>query len=312
MSVLVCGEMLYDVFVAGPTEHGFALDARIGGSALNVAVGLARLGRPVRQLTGVSTDMFGQRLAAFLASEGVGTELLKRTPAPTTLAAVTPGTGRLASLRILWRGRRRPPGGAHRPARPRRDRHAGVRLLLADHTADQRPFLELARRAKARSPAPLVVLDPNVRRSVEPDPAVWRQRIGDFAPHADLIKTSREDIEEIYDRHADAIVSEWLQAGIAAVIVTDGPRGASLNTTARRVTVAAGRVPVVDTVGAGDSFLAATLTALSDAEITTAPGIAGLDEAQCRAVLDFAVRAAAITCSRRGADLPRRAELAAI
>ncbi|UOM35905.1 carbohydrate kinase [Acuticoccus sp. I52.16.1] len=310
MSVLVCGEMLYDVFVEGPTEKGFALDARIGGSALNVAVGLARLGRPVSQLTGVSHDMFGQRLAAFLAGEGVDTSHLVRTPAPTTLATVTPGPDGSPAYAFYGEGAAdRQVEVAHLP-----DPSGFDALVFGCFSLITRPtscsFLELARRAKAARPAPLVVLDPNVRRTVEPDAAVWRRRIADFAAHADLVKTSREDLDETYAEAAETVVARWLAEGITAVIVTDGPRGATLHTRARTVTVPAAPVAVVDTVGAGDSFLAAVLAALSDAGVTTAPQIAALDEAACRAVLQFAVRAAGVTCTRRGADLPRRADLA--
>ncbi|WP_226574742.1 carbohydrate kinase family protein [Acuticoccus sediminis] len=313
MSVLVCGEMLYDVFVEGPRENGFALDARIGGSALNVATGLARLGRPVSQLTGVSTDLFGQRLASHLESENVGTAFLKRTAAPTTFAVVAPGPDGSPTY-TFYGGEEAADRQVETTDLPPLD---GIdTLVFGCFSLVTRPtsesFLALARRAKGRDPAPLVVLDPNVRRSFEPSAAVWRQRIAHFAAFADIVKTSREDLSETYETPPETVVSGWLEQGIAAVIVTDGPRGAVMHTAGRSVAVAAPRVEVVDTVGAGDSFLAALLTALADRGMTTAAGVAALDEAQCRAVLAFAVQAAGVTCTRRGADLPRRTDLPAL
>lgn len=311
MSVLVCGEMLYDVFVEAPTETGFRLDARIGGSALNVATGLARLGVPVAQLTGVSRDVFGARLAAHIEAEGIGSAHLKRTDAPTTLAIVSPGPDGSASY--VFHGE----GAADRAVEPADLPPLdgigalvfGCFSLLTRPTGDS--FLALARRAAARDPAPLVVLDPNVRLAVEPSAAIWRERIAAFAASAHLIKTSREDLVAIYGDDPHGAVERWLAEGAAAVVVTDGGAGATLATRRGRVAVPAPPVRVLDTVGAGDSFLAALIAALADRDALHPDGLAGLDEAAAREVLTFAVRAAAITCTRRGADLPRRADLAA-
>ncbi|WP_075220218.1 carbohydrate kinase family protein [Acuticoccus yangtzensis] len=318
MSVLVCGEMLYDVFADRrtgvsedrPAGGGFSLDARIGGSALNVAAGLARLGVPVAQLTGVSTDVFGAQLTAFLEAEGVETRYLKRTAAPTTLAMVMPGPDGSAAYTFYGEGAAdRQVELADLPSLGGVDALVfGCFSLLTRPTGDS--FLELARRAKAASPAPVVVLDPNVRLAVEPDPAVWRRRIGEFAAFADLVKLSREDLETVYADAPEAQPAAWLRDGATAVIVTDGPRGARWWSAAGTVDVSAPKVSVVDTVGAGDSFLAALMAGLAERGMLTAAGLSSLAAAEARDVLAFAVKAAALTCTRRGADLPRRADLA--
>src|SRR4051812_361285 len=85
---LVCGEALMDVFPAGETPAGITLDARVGGSPFNVAVGLARLGQPVGFIGGISTDTFGQRLLRALQDEGVDLTTVQRHSAPTTLSVV--------------------------------------------------------------------------------------------------------------------------------------------------------------------------------------------------------------------------------
>ena len=86
--IVVCGEALMDVFATGDTPGGVALDARIGGSPFNVAIGLARLGQPVAFFGALSTDVFGDRLLRAFAAEGVDTSLVARVEAPTTLGLV--------------------------------------------------------------------------------------------------------------------------------------------------------------------------------------------------------------------------------
>ena len=90
---VVCGEALMDVYTGDTTPTGLALDARIGGSPLNVAQGLARLARPVAFLAGLSTDAFGERLLASLRAEGVDTSLVLRSDAPSTLSVVSVDAG---------------------------------------------------------------------------------------------------------------------------------------------------------------------------------------------------------------------------
>jgi len=85
---VVCGEALMDVFGSGDSAHGLLLDARIGGSPLNVAIGLARLAQPVAFFGAVSTGFLGQRLMRALRDEGVAVAAVTQLDAPTTLALV--------------------------------------------------------------------------------------------------------------------------------------------------------------------------------------------------------------------------------
>src|SRR5262249_42049925 len=90
MMILSCGDALYDVFMGagGGDTSRIALDGRVGGSPLNVAMALSRLEQSAGFFAKVSTDPFGQNLVAHLASERVATDLCVRTTAPTTLAVV--------------------------------------------------------------------------------------------------------------------------------------------------------------------------------------------------------------------------------
>ena len=308
---LVCGEALYDLFVEGETAAGFRIDARIGGSPFNVAVGLARLGRPAALFAGVSTDPFGDRLAAELAAEGVEARFLVRLPNPTTLAVVAlAGNG---EPRYAFHGHRaadRSLTRAHLPNLPDAVSclHFGSFSLVVEPTADA--LLTLAKRERGRR---FISLDPNVRTNVEPDPARWRREVERFARTADLVKLSEEDLGHLDpEADPDTLARAWLDGGARLVVLTKGARGAALWTGARRIDHPGFGVEVVDTVGAGDAFQAALLTALDEGGALTGPSERArpeMSERDARRLLEFACGAAARSCTRRGADFPRRAEL---
>ncbi|MGF1551901.1 MAG: carbohydrate kinase [Paracoccaceae bacterium] len=306
---VVCGEALWDLFGRDDGAGGLAFEARIGGSPFNVAVGLARLGRPAALFGGLSTDRLGERLAGALAAEGVSTALLKRTARPTTLSMVE--TDAAGSPVYAFYGE----GAADRavdvgdlPAFGAEvwGVHAGSYCLVAEPVGSA--LLALFEREAGRR---LLSLDPNARLAVEPDGARWRARIDRFAAHADLVKASAEDFELLYPgEDRDAVVAHWLDLGARLVVVTLGPDGAEAHSAAHgRVAVAGRAIRVVDTVGAGDTFQAALIAGLAERGATTRAALDRLDRDALTTLLDFAVEAAAITCTRRGADLPRRGEL---
>ncbi len=311
MTFLVCGEALYDVFLGEPTPRGFALDARIGGSAFNAAVGLARMGLPAGLLTGVGTDALGTRLAAELAAEGADTGFLCPKPLRTTLALVSLGPDGGAAYAFYGEGAAdRAVTEADLPGvAGLRAAMFGCLSLLSEPTGSS--FLTLARRAaEAGRGRPLVTLDPNLRPSVEPDMVRWRARIDAFAAHADLVKLSAEDLATLYPAAEPAeVAARWRAMGASLVVLTRGGEGATAWGAFGTVSAPAPEVRVVDTVGAGDGFLAALLAALDARGAATPEGLAALDAEAAARVLGFAARAAAIACGRRGADLARRAEL---
>jgi fructokinase len=107
------------------------------------------------------------------------------------------------------------------------------------------------------------------------------------------------------------LAAHWLESGVKLVVVTRGAQGAWAWTATAHVAAPPVRVAVVDTVGAGDTFQAALLATLAERGLLTRDALDGLSADTLQQVLGFAAQAAAITCSRRGADLPRRAELPA-
>ncbi|WP_076997736.1 carbohydrate kinase [Variovorax sp. KK3] len=305
---VVCGEALMDVYMGEPTATGLALDARIGGSPLNVAQGLARLERPVAFLTGLSTDASGERLLASLRAEGVDTSLVLRNDAPSTLSVISLDAAGVP--RYAFHGQ----DAADRqitlgtlPALPPSTRV----LQLGSYALAVEPVGSALRALAARESAQrLIAYDLNVRLNVEPDLALWREVVDFMAPIAHLMKTSDEDLALLYPEQApEQVAARWLGLGASLVVVTRGREGATAWTRALRADALSPPVDVIDTVGAGDTFQAALLTWLDENAALTPEALAALDTTTLGNALAFAARAAALTCSRRGADLPRRAEL---
>jgi fructokinase len=164
----------------------------------------------------------------------------------------------------------------------------------------------------ARSTA-TVTYDPNVRPTLMGTPDDVRDRIEDLVATSDVVKVSDEDLLWLYPgADLDEVASRWQAAGPALVVVTLGGDGAFARTRTGRVDVAAPRVTVADTVGAGDSFMGALVHGLWDADLLGAgrrPALAAVTADTLTTVLDRCVRVAAITVSRAGANPPRLAEL---
>jgi fructokinase len=305
---LVCGEALMDVFALADTSTGTSLDARIGGSPFNVAVALARLAQPVGFFGAVSTGFLGERLMRALASEGVATEAVVRTDAPTTLSLVGLDAQGVPSYAFYGTG------GADRQIEPSHLQRipAGLRALhVGSYAAVVEPIASTLRAMVEREhPRALIAYDPNIRLNVEPDLARWHQQLDWMLPRCHLLKISDEDLGLLYPgQRPEAFAAQALARGASAVIVTRGAHGALVWTLRSQAGIGGVPVAVVDTVGAGDTFQAALLTWLAEHDALSCAAVAALTNEQWQAALGFAARAAAITCSRRGADMPRRNEL---
>ncbi len=308
--LVVCGEALMDVFVAGETPAGMALDARVGGSPFNVALGLARLKQPVAFFGALSSGPLGERLRRALVAEGVSTACVASTDAPTTLGLVGLDAAGVPAYSFYGEG------GADRQLLPEalaRIPAAACAFNFGSYATVVEPIAStlraLVEREKGRS---LIAYDPNIRLNVEPDIDRWRAQMQWMLPRTHVLKVSDEDLSLLLPgADIEGLAASWLAAGVRLVAVTRGARGALAWCRAGRVETAPVPVTVADTVGAGDTFQAALLTWLAEHEMLDATALAALSVAKLDAALRFAVLAASITCSRRGADLPRRAELPA-
>ena len=305
---IVCGEALFDVFSTGSTPTGLGFDGRIGGSPFNVALGLARLGQPVGFFGGIGTGFAGERLMQALADEGIASSAVARVDAPTTLSLIGLDAKGVPSYAFYGHGgadRQVQPADLARVPTSAKVFHFGsYAMVVAPVAATQRALVE---REHQRS---LIAYDPNIRTNVEPDLGVWRDTLQWMQPRTHLLKVSDEDLALLYPgRDMAQFAADALAAGTPLVVVTRGAEGAVGFSAKHTVVMPPVPVAVVDTVGAGDTFQAALLTWLAETGRATPAGVAALDAESLRQALGFAARAAAITCGRRGADLPRRGEV---
>jgi fructokinase len=284
------------------------LDARVGGSPFNVAVGLARLAQPVAFFAALSRDFLGERLMRALHEEGVDTQAMARVDAPTTLGLVGMDAQGVPSYAFYGNGAA--------------DRQLGVDAIdklpvkkFAIHLGSYATVVEpiastlraLVEREHTRT---LISYDPNIRLNVESDLARWRAMLQWMTPRTHLLKISEEDLSLLWPGMAMQQFAEGaLQQGAKLVVVTRGSGGAKAWTATAAVTAPAVVVKVIDTVGAGDTFQAALLTWLAEHDQLAIDALGALPAPALQQALQFAIAAAAITCSRRGADLPRRSEL---
>ena len=323
--LMVCGEALLDVFAAGETGTGLALDARVGGSPFNLAVGLARLGQPAGFFSAISTGFAGERLMRALVAEGVDTGAVARNDAPTTLSLVGLDAQGVPSYAFYGDGCADRLLHAADLARVPDDITAlnigsyatvvepiasTLRALVARVRREGHEPRQGQGQEHARGHAALIAFDPNIRLNVEPDLQRWRDQLAWMLPRTDLLKISDEDLGLLQPGVAlEAFAAHALAHGVAAVVVTRGALGALGWTAQASAATAPVSVEVIDTVGAGDTFQAALLTWLAEHGALTASALAALTSTELHDALSFAARAAAITCSRRGADMPRRNEL---
>ena len=158
----------------------------------------------------------------------------------------------------------------------------------------------------------IISYDPNVRPQLQPDPADAREQVEAALRHAHVVKASTEDLEWLYGRQSVAAVAKrWLGAGPELVVVTRGGDGAvAFVAGAAPMTRPVHPAPAVDTVGAGDAFTSGLLDALARRDISAPARLIELQRPETlAAVMDDAALVAGLTCTRPGADPPRRAEV---
>jgi len=303
----VIGEALVDV-----VRRSSGTESHVGGSPLNVAVGLARLDHPVQFIGRYGRDEYGTAVAAHLKSSSV---LLPLGPdeLPTSVAtALIDGAGAASyTFDLTWQ---LPDLAERLPFMLQASTllHTGsIATMLAPGAADVLAAVEQAH------PSTTISFDPNCRPSIITDADYARHQAEKFVALADVVKASDEDLEWLYPG-VDPLESarRWLalggSQGPALVVVTRGAAGPWAVNTAGQAQVPAPQVKVADTVGAGDSFMAALLSGIVDLGLDGAQNrkeLRSLSAGSLRELLVHAAAAAAVTVSRAGANPPNRAEL---
>ncbi|WP_164204909.1 carbohydrate kinase family protein [[Micrococcus luteus] ATCC 49442] len=303
--ITVIGESLVDI-ISGPHREA-PTEAHPGGSPLNVAVGAARLGLATTLVTHYAGDSHGDMIEKHLSVNGVTAIRGGSAPTSTATATLGPDGGATYAFTISW-----DINGAALPALEavQGSRHVHTGSIAAVVAPGDQATLALL--AAAREHAS-ISYDPNCRPGISPDVDAARAQVERFVTASDIVKASDEDLAWLYpDRTPEQSLSAWLELGPAIVALTRGAAGPVILARRGRVELAAEPIKVADTVGAGDSFMAALISGLDQLSALGAGGrrrLQALTVEELQALAAYANRAAAITCSRPGANPPGTAEL---
>jgi len=306
--ILSCGDALIDFMPVKSEDGRDAYVPGVGGSCLNVAVAIARLGAPAGLVGGISTDLFGRMIADHARHSTVDLRYVVRSAAATTLAFVRfvegephyvfYDEGTAAQRWVYQRG-----SIAFNSIDAL---HLGSTTLINDLASAQ----VLAAVDDARG-ATTISFDPNCRPQLIHDKVSYVRRIDAFARRADIVRMSEVDFAFLYgaqehERKAMALIAD----GATLVVITRGEQSVlAWHRATGLVEVTAPRVDIVDTIGAGDTFQGALLVALREIRRIGVEALTAITVDELRRALTFAVTCSAISCSRIGADPPRRAEL---
>ncbi|WP_216378539.1 carbohydrate kinase family protein [Arcanobacterium phocae] len=310
MSILIVGEAVIDII----KRTDGTIEEHPGGSPANVAIGVSRLGIPAHLLTMVGDDAHGKIVEQWLADDDVVTTTVETERTATALATLDETGASTYTFDMTWD-------------------LDGFEPDLQDvdhvHTGSIAAFIEPGAQDVARIVAQArdhatISYDPNIRPALIDDMAKVREHVLSLVAQADVVKCSDEDLAYLFERDAlsqdDAIdvARTWIARGRESghgpllVAVTAGKDGViAVNAAGEYVHVAADpQVKVVDTVGAGDSFMGALVYQLANRGLTgKREEIAKIDRDTMRDIAVFAARVADITVSRAGANPPRLEEL---
>ena len=305
--ILCCGEALIDMLPRTTTLGEPAFAPHAGGAVFNTAIALGRLGAPTGFFSGLSTDLMGEILTTTLTASKVDTSLAARSNRPTTLAFVKLVNGQATYAFYDENTAGRLLSAADLPILPAsiNTLFFGGISLVNDPAAAAYESLQ-ARESGTR----VTMIDPNIRPGFITDQAPYRARITRMMARADIVKLSDEDLHWLMGAgDLTRLARQIIATGPSLVFLTEGANGARAVTATQDRFVAAQKVTVADTVGAGDTFNAGVLAALHRAKALHKPALATLPDATLDAALTLGTRAAAVTVSRAGANPPWADEL---
>ena len=300
--ICVTGEALVD-FV--PDEHGTRRWTP-GGSGLNTALALARLGIATHFVGSLAQDDNGQRLVRFMQDEGIDLSAASTSPKPCPHVLVSKDADGTPHYKLHLAGSALedaptqwtiPPSTQHFHA-------TSFAATLGPSGEATLSALHVLRGQMSTS------FDPNIRAQVFPDRAAMLSLISERIRHADIVKVSSEDLDVLAPGILhDHVIAEWRALNVPLLIITRGAQGAVALFGSSQIQIAAPKVPVCDSIGAGDTFMGAFLTAMSDdAGLKATPHF---EPHLIARWLSFANRAAALCCTRPGADPPTRQSIKA-
>ena len=305
--IICAGESLIDM-VSFVTEKGeVQYSPHVGGSILNSAVALGRLGADTYFCGAISNDAFGRLIEDCYRDSRVQEDFIIKTNRPTTLAYSDISDDGIAQYRFV-------------------DEHSAGRLIDKNSL---KPFVNKIKNAKAlliggislqAEPSGtswqwlveqvaghcVIYFDANIRPNFIEDKAKYLKRFAQLTRKVDIIKISEEDYSYLYGKQDFAkLSSEWLEKGIKMIVLTLGEKGVKvIYGGGKEISVGIEPVKVIDTIGAGDSFNAGLLFHLDKQKILDQEKLASIDTTALKKTLTFANQVARFTVTQKGANPP--------
>lgn len=300
----VCGEVLVDLIPDSSKPGSVERVGVIGGGPENTAKALARLGHDVEFIDGISTDKWGVAAKKELDADGVGTRFCKFSDKPTCQALVSLDEKGSASYEFVIDGTATfdfsadwlPDAYKHKPSLL----HIGTLATAIEPAATV--LFDWALGVSEHAP---IVFDPNIRPAVIPDRDKYRKQVEKWIGISSVVKVSEDDIAWLYpSADVKEIAKNWIEQGVSLVVITRGSNGLMAITCCDYASVPGLEVSVVDTIGAGDTVGAIVAEAIEKEGLENLKSSGALIN-----LLEKANHAAAITCSRKGAQPPTSREL---
>jgi fructokinase len=302
--ITIGGENLID-YVQTEVKDGLPVYTAIpGGSCYNVAIAAARQGQTVSYVTPISTDSLGNVLAQRLIDDGIQLAT-PRTDAPTSLAVVSVNNGQPSYqfYRSDTADRQITPDTLDAAISDQtRVFHIGSLALIEGADADlwAQHFATLAANDVITS------LDPNARPVVVKDKDQYVARLLRVMKHARVLKLSDEDLEYLAPDQPlmEAFEQICSETQAAIIILTKGADGAVVRCGSAQFDVAAAQAdPLVDTVGAGDTFMGTLLVEISKTGLS-ASKLGSIAKDELARIVTRAAKAAALNCQSAGCNPP--------
>jgi fructokinase len=308
--IISCGEALVDCFKSSK-NNGF--DTIIGGSPLNVAIALRKAGSQSALLGNISNDQFGVMLVEHLQSNDVSCQFISRTNHLSGLMFVEYKADKSANYNFYGHNSAEINYSINHlnfnDLKGANCLHFGSFTLISGQTATS--FATIIKRQVKQQ---IISIDINVRTAVEPNLELWREKLHTLESQAHILKASSEDLALLYNIdqfcRGDAlkIMQHWMHSGVVIALITDANNGAYALFEDQLLHIPAIEVTVVDTVGAGDCFMAFFLHTLEEAGLLQIDKLQKVSKDQLKSALYAGIKAAAYTVSHKGAVFPNNTD----
>lgn len=309
--IISCGEALIDFFKLDDTGDFKPL---LGGSLMNVAVAMAKAGNNSALMTNLSTDQFGDRFFNYLIENNVSTKYIVRSAHQTGLMVVAYNADKSASYNYYGHNSAELSYQYNAQTLGLTDDvnclHFGSFCLVIGQTATSYPAL-IADQYKNR----IISIDLNIRETVETDMQLWDESFDRLLPMTHIAKASADDVAIMHglDKMNQDIcfeyMQQWQDKGAKMSVITDADKGAYILWQGEQIHLAGKKADIIDTVGAGDCFMANFLCKLDRDGLLNVADFDQISSEQIKAAASYAIDAATFTIAHKGAIFPAPADL---